>query len=126
MPETTRPQDVPDDLLIAALSAWTGKPLHSLHDLIEVDIDDHDAMERTLRAVIPEIQRRERERIAAEHRATAQAIEDTRGEVDDPLAEEIWQTCERDPEVPAVREDPRTVAIVAYRHLADRLAAGET
>lgn len=71
-----------------------------------------------------EIERQVRERVAAEQRAAAQAIEDSRGENPDPLAEEIWQTCERDPQAPAVRDDPRTIAGIAYRHIAHRIERG--
>ena len=69
-----RPQDVPDELLLVALSAWTGKTLRSLYDLIEVDGDEHGAMERTLRALLPEIKRRVREQVAAEARFAASQV----------------------------------------------------
>jgi hypothetical protein len=236
MPETTRPQDVPDgavcictkgrspedydgpqrdcpihgerantdvsdEVLLVALSAFTGRKSDSLRAWTEVELDDHEAIKRVLRAVLPAHERQVRERVAAENgqdwtrdtpdsqltivrlacghakivlanvgapgpgsstwcgpcvssvgalryvapqrvapayerqvrdrlaaefRDAAQAIEDSAGENPDPLAEKIWQTCERDPEVPAVREDPRTIATVAYRHLAAQLTRSES
>jgi len=104
-PTAPRPQDIPDDLIRAVTEGLMG---------LEV--------RRVIANVWPEIERQVREQVAAEQRAAAQAIEDSRGENRDLLAEEIWQTCERDPEVPAVREDPRTIAAVAYRHIAYRIA----
>ncbi|WP_433233807.1 HIT family protein [Actinomadura nitritigenes] len=49
----SRAPGAPDELLLIALSAFTGKKLASLYDLIGVEVDDHEAIERVLRAVLP-------------------------------------------------------------------------
>lgn len=67
-PAEERTPDVPDELLLLALSAFTGKKLDSLYDLIEVDSDDHEAVERVLRAVLPEHDRQVRAQVASERR----------------------------------------------------------
>lgn len=72
-----------------------------------------------------EHERRVREQVAAEQRAAAQAIEDSRGENLDPLATTIASGCRVHDTAPAVFDDARTIAIVAYRHLADRIAGPE-
>ncbi|WP_329521192.1 hypothetical protein [Spirillospora sp. NBC_01491] len=64
---------VPDEVLLVALSAWTGTALVDLYDLIEVDTDDHEAMNRTLRAVLPEHERQVREQVARDIEETIDA-----------------------------------------------------
>ncbi len=114
LPETMKPEDVPDDLADNAVDAWHEAPRNE-HGL--VILDDH--MRYVLAAVLPAHAAQVRERVAAETRAAAQAIEDSRGETRDPLAEEIWQTCRQ--EFYATCDDPRTIAAVAYRHIAHRI-----
>ncbi|MFI6496847.1 hypothetical protein [Nonomuraea typhae] len=55
-------------------------------------------------------------------RARAQAIVDSRGEVDEPLAEAIWKGCGRHPGAPFTVDDPRTIARLALLAIADDLA----
>lgn len=119
--------DVPDGLLTLAADAHEQWHIDNrTSDDFEVYRSSHEAWVRaTLAAVLPAHERQVRQQIAAELRAAAQAIEDSRGEARDPLAEEIWQVCERDYDAPAVRADPRTIAAVAYRHIADRTAERE-
>jgi hypothetical protein len=62
---------------------------------------------------------------AAMLRDAAQAIEDSRGENLDPLATAIASGCRVHDTAPAVFDDARNIAIVAYRHLADRIARPE-
>lgn len=107
------PEDVPDDLL-------------SLYGRNYMGSTPRVAARRAMAAVIPEIERQVRAQVAAEQRAAAEAIETSRGEDFDPLAAAIYDGCERDPEVPAMRDDCRNIAVVAYRHLADRIAQGES
>jgi hypothetical protein len=120
MPETTRPQDVParHDRLAAAMLA----PLvdHGLREAVKW------VMEPELLAIEQEVEKRVRERIAAEYRDAARAIEDSRREeARDPLAKAIWNACERDGFDGVIHDDPRSIAYAAYRHLAKRLTRSE-
>ncbi|OLT13037.1 hypothetical protein BJF79_03820 [Actinomadura sp. CNU-125] len=78
-------------------------------------------MEPEILAIEAVVEKRVRARLATEFRDAAQAITDSGGENDDPLAAAIWDTCHQASSAPAVIDDPRTIAIAAYRHLADRL-----
>lgn len=104
----TAPHEVPDEMVRTAAEGLMG---------LEV--------RRVIVNIWPEIERQVRAQVAAEQRAAAQEIETGSGEDLDPLAAAIYDGCERDPEVPAMRDDCRNFAIVAYRHLADRIAQGE-
>lgn len=124
MPETAPRPDVPDELLSRfdeeigeAIADALGEELGNSPRIVELTT----AVMADVSPKLVEFQRRVRERVAAELRAAAHAIEDSTGEIHDRLAEEIWGTCERDPEAPAVRDDPRTIAAVAYRHIAYRI-----
>ena len=66
-----------------------------------------------------------RAKVAKELTDAAKSIADSQGENGDLLAEEIWDHCARHDTAPATFEDPRTIAIVAYVHLAGRIARGE-
>jgi hypothetical protein len=57
-------------------------------------------------------------------RALAQAIDDSAGNNDDPLADAIWTRCGREDGLPATVDDPRTIAMVAYKVCASLLAGG--
>lgn len=124
-PEAAPRPDVPDELIVRAAKASSVHFEHCDDGETWQDCPDcrraYDRAHYAVAAVVPVIERRVRERVAAELRAAAHAIEDSTGEIHDRLAEEIWGTCERDPEAPAVRDDPRTIAAVAYRHIAYRI-----
>lgn len=66
-----------------------------------------------------------RAQIAAQLRAAADAIVRSRGENNDSLAEEICSSCAKSHDAPATCDDPRTIATVAYRHLADKVETGQ-
>lgn len=67
----------------------------------------------------------ERERIAGVMRVAAGATQDDGAGSNEPLVDQIWNTCARDQVHPAVVEDPRTIAYAAYMHLADRIERGD-
>lgn len=71
-----------------------------------------------LRAELPHMCERVREQAAQELRDRAAAINASRGENNDPLANAIWETCHRHPEDPATFDDPRRIAQVVYEHIA--------
>jgi hypothetical protein len=71
-----------------------------------------------------EHERRAREQVAAEYRAAAQAIEDSDGMNDDPLTDAIWAGAKEQRALNVI-DKPTALAVLAYRHLADRIAQGE-
>jgi hypothetical protein len=113
MPEPIRPQDVPADLVAEFQRA-------ELMAVLDVD-EGADPVRAVLAHFLPAHERQVRERLAAEYRDAAHAIEASAGENDDPLSNAIWTGCHASQSAPCVVDDPRTIAIVAYRHLASRL-----
>lgn len=71
MPEKPT-ETVPDELLLLALSAAARKPpTTDIYDLIDYDLDEHEAMERALTAVRPVIRDAARAEVADQVRALA-------------------------------------------------------
>lgn len=109
------PDDVParHDRLAAAMLT----PLidHGLREAVKW------VMEPELLAMEAEVEKRVRAQVAAAYRAAAEQAQNDSGEGLEPLAEALARDCRVDDVAPAVFDDARNIAFVAYRHLADRL-----
>jgi hypothetical protein len=89
---------------------------HLVAMLRKAETERDEAFER-----LHDTERQVRAAVAAEYRDLARAIEASAGENRDPLAEALWRQCWQDGEDGLTHDDPRTIAINVYRHLADRL-----
>lgn len=87
-------------------------------EILKARVARRVAAERLVDAQFQQIEAAVRAKVAGELRAAAQAILD---DADDPLARRLWAECSQDPVAPAVLEDPRRIAYVAYRWLAGRV-----
>ena len=66
------------------------------------------------------------DKVAADLRVRAELIRSSHGEAPDPLADAIWERCNRHPDMPLIVDDPRTLARAAYLAVADLLGQDGT